>query len=90
MRTNWKIAFIFILYYIEAPLSSFLQATNQAHYVMYDNFIGILVKTISLFILSFIPGIGLYSLLIASGLNILITTIRHMKHIKDLFKKKLN
>ena len=85
-----KIAFVFILYYIEAPLSSFLQATNQAHYVMYDNFIGILIKTISLFILSFIPGIGLYSLLIASGLNILITTIRHMKHIKDLFKQKVN
>ena len=57
---------------------------------MYDNFIGILIKTISLFILSFIPGIGLYSLLIASGLNILITTIRHMKHIKDLFKQKVN
>lgn len=85
-----KIAFVFILYYIEAPLASFLQATNKAQHVMYDNFIGILVKTISLFILSFIPGIGLYSLLIASGLNILITTIRHMKHIKDLFKKKLD
>ncbi|MBQ8473221.1 MAG: oligosaccharide flippase family protein [Bacilli bacterium] len=83
-----KISFIFILYYIEAPLSAFLQATNRANLVMYDNFIGILFKTISLFILSFIPNIGLYSLLISSGINILITTIRHIIHIKKLFKEK--
>ena len=83
-----KIAFIFILYYLEAPLSSFLQATNRAKHVMYDNFIGILFKTIFLFILSFIPGIGLYSLLISSGINILITTIRHLLHIKKLFLDK--
>ena len=83
-----KIAFIFILYYVEAPLSAFLQATNRAKDVMYDNFIGIIFKTIFLFILSFIKNIGLYSLLISSGINILITTLRHSKHIKDLFKEK--
>ncbi len=81
-----KIAFIFILFYIEAPLATFLQATNKAKEVMYDNFIGIILKTVFLFLLSFIKGIGLYSLLIASGINILITTLRHIKHIKDLFK----
>ena len=78
------ISFIFILYYIEAPLSSFLQATNNSNLMMYDNFIGILFKTIFLVILSFIPNIGLYSLLIASGINILITTIRHIKHINKI------
>ena len=83
-----NISFIFLLYYIEAPLAAFLQATNLSNEMMYDNFIGILFKTIFLFILSFIPGIGLYSLLISSGINILITTIRHIKHIKDLFKEK--
>ena len=56
--------------------------------MVYDNFIGIIFKTIFLFILSFIKNIGLYSLLISSGINILITTIRHSKHIKDLFKEK--
>ena len=81
-----KIAFIFILFYIEAPLATFLQATNKAKEVMYDNFIGIILKTVFLFLLSFIKGIGLYSLLIASGINILITTTRHIKHIKILFK----
>lgn len=80
-----NISFVFLLYYIEAPLASFLQATNNSNLMMYDNFIGVIFKTISLVILSFIPNIGLYSLLISSGINILITTLRHIKHIKKLF-----
>ncbi len=80
-------ALIFILFYIEAPLASFLQAVGMSKDVMYDNFIGIILKTICLFILSFIKGIGLYSLLISMGVNILTTTLRHIWHIKKLFKK---
>ncbi len=83
-----NIAFVYIFYYIESPLASFLQATNHAKDVMYDNFIGIILKTVFLFLLSFIKNIGLYSLLISSGINILITTIRHAKHIKELFQEK--
>ena len=82
------IAFFFLLYYIEAPLASFLQATNKATDVMYDNIIGIILKTVCLFLLCFIKGIGLYSLLISMGVNILITTIRHIFHIRKLFKEK--
>ncbi|MBQ8892631.1 MAG: oligosaccharide flippase family protein [Bacilli bacterium] len=78
------ISFIFLLFYIEAPLASFLQATNNSNLMMYDNFIGVIFKTICLVLLSFIPGIGMYSLLIATGINILITTIRHAKHIKKI------
>ena len=84
-----NISFIFLLYYIESPLSAFLQAINKSNLMMQDNFIGIIFKTIFLFILSFIPGIGLYSLLISSGINILITTTRHIKHIKIFFKENL-
>ena len=80
-----NISFIFLIYYIESPLASFLQATNNSNLMMYDNFIGVIGKTIFLILLSFIPGIGLYSLLISSGINILITTLRHIKHIKKLF-----
>lgn len=79
------IAFVFLLYYIEAPLAAFLQATNKSNLMMQDNFIGIIFKNISLVILCFIPDIGLYSLLISSGINILITTTRHIKHIKTIF-----
>ena len=82
------IAFFFIIYYIEAPLSAFLQATNKATDVMYDNLIGIIFKTVSLFLLCYIKEIGLYGLLISMGINIFITTLRHFIHIKKLFKEK--
>ena len=74
---------IFILYSLEAPLSSFLEATNHAKNAMYDNLIAIIIKTISLFILSFLK-IGLYSLLISMIINILIVTIKHIINIKKI------
>ncbi len=77
---------IFILFSLEAPLGAFLEATNHAKEVMYDNLIGIIAKTIFLFILSFFK-IGLYSLLISMIINILIVTIKHIINIKRLLKK---
>ena len=74
---------IFILFSLEAPLSSFLEATNHAKDAMFDNLIGIIIKTILLFILSFLK-IGLYSLLISMIINILIVTIRHIINIKKI------
>ena len=71
----------FLLYYIETPLGMFLQAINKSQQVMYDNIIGIITKTVLLFLLSFLR-IGLYSLLIASSINIIIVTIKHISHIK--------
>lgn len=72
---------IFILFSLEAPLASFLEATNHAKLSMYDNLIGIVIKTIFLFILSFLK-IGLYSLLISMIINIIVVTIRHIINIK--------
>ena len=80
---------IFILYSLEAPLSSFLEATNHAKDVMKDNLIGIIVKTILLFILSYLK-IGLYGLLISMIFNILIVTIRHFLCIKKVLKINQN
>ena len=74
---------IFILYSLESPLSSFLEATGKAKIAMYDNLIGIIIKTILLFILSYFK-IGLYSLLISMIINILIVTIRHIINIKKV------
>ncbi len=76
---------IFLLYSLEAPLSSFLEATNHAKDAMYDNFLGIIIKTFFLFLLSFLK-IGLYSLLISMIINILIVTIRHIINIKKIIK----
>lgn len=76
---------IFILFSLEAPLSSFLEATNHAKDSMIDNLIGIIIKTIFLFVLSFLK-IGLYGLLISMIINILIVTIRHIIKIKKVLK----
>ena len=76
---------IFILYSLEAPLSAFLEATNNAKDVMYDNLIGIIIKTIFLFLLSYLK-IGLYSLLISMIINIFVVTIRHIAKIKKVLK----
>ena len=74
---------IFILFSLEAPLSAFLEACGKAKKAMYDNLIGIIIKIIFLFILSFLK-IGLYGLLISMIINILIVTIRHIINIKRL------
>ena len=71
----------FLLYYIETPLAMFLQGINKSYRVMTDNIIGIIIKTVLLFVLSFL-NIGLYSLLIATISNIIIVTIRHIISIK--------
>ena len=76
---------IFILFSLEAPLSAFLEATGNAKKAMYDNLIGIIIKTIALFTLSFLK-IGLYSLLISMMINIIIVTVRHVLNIKKILK----
>lgn len=74
---------IFILFSLEAPLSSFLEACGYATKSMYDNLIGIICKTVSLFILSLLK-IGLYGLLISMIINILIVSIRHVINIRKI------
>ena len=76
---------IFILFSLEAPLGAFLEATGRAKLSMYDNLIGIIIKIILLFTLSFLK-IGLYSLLISMIINIIIVTIRHVLNIKKILK----
>ena len=80
---------IFILYSLEAPLAAFLEATGNAKKAMYDNLTGIIVKTLILFITSYLK-IGLYSLLISMIINILIVTIKHILNIKKILKKSDN
>ena len=71
----------FLLYYIELPLSAIMQATNKSKQVMIDNLIGIIIKTILLYLLS-ILNLGIYSLIIASSINIIIVTYRHYINVK--------
>lgn len=64
----------FIFYYLEAPLLSSLQALNRAKENFKISLINCFIRTIILIILSNL-SIGMYSLLIAVGLNILFTVI---------------
>ena len=76
---------IFILYSLESVLSSFIEACGKAKMAMYDNLVGIIFKTVFLFILSYLK-IGLYSLLISMIINIIIVTIKHIININKIFK----
>ena len=76
---------IFLLLYIQGPLTSVLQAMNLSKKAMMGSLIGILIRTIILFILSLFK-IGLWSLIIAITCNILYTTIHHI----IVLKKQLN
>ena len=75
----------FLFYYIEIPLSACLQAMNKAKEVMYDNLIGITIKSLSIYFLSLL-NINIYSFIIACSLNIIIVTLLHFIHIRKLFK----
>lgn len=72
---------IFILYYIQPPLSSILQGINKSKELVIHEIIGITLKIITIIITSFFK-IGIYSLILGIMINILITTLLHYKTIK--------
>lgn len=80
------IAPICLLHYIQSPISSTLQAMNSARISMTGTFIGMIIRTISLFIFSFLK-IGLWSLIIATSINIVFVTLFDLYNVKRLLKK---
>ncbi len=79
------IAPICILHYIQSPLSSSLQAMNKAKISMTGTLIGMILRTTSLFLLSFLK-IGLWSLLIATSINIIFVTLFDLYNVKKILK----
>lgn len=77
---------ICILHYIQSPLSSSLQAMGKSKDAMYGTILGIVIRTSLLFILSTLH-IGMWGLVIATGVNIVFVTIfdlsRVRKHLKS-------
>jgi stage V sporulation protein B len=74
------IAPIFILYYIQGPLTTSMQAMNKAREAMNGTLIGAIIKNILLFFLSYLH-IGIWGLLIASLVNIIFITIHHFYYV---------
>lgn len=71
------LAIIFLLHYIQAPLTSVLQAIGKAKSAMKGTLMGMILRTIALIILCYL-NIGLWGLVIASSINIICVTIHHI------------
>ena len=80
------LAFPFLFYYIELPLAATMQAMNMSKKVMLDNMIGIILKTILLYVLSLLH-IGMYGFIIASSINIILVSTSHYFHVKKALNR---
>lgn len=79
------IAPICLLHYIQAPISSSLQAMGNAKISMKGTFFGMILRTVLLFIFSFFK-IGLWSLIIATSINIIFVTIFDYYNVKRILR----
>lgn len=76
-----------LLHYIQSILTVSMQGIGSAKEATMDTLVGMIIRTISLIILSLLH-IGLYSLLIASILNISYITIKHYLNLRKLLYNK--
>ncbi len=67
----------FLLHYIQAPLTTTLQAINLSNKAFLGTLLGTIFRIITIFILSHFK-IGIYPIIIASIINISIVTIHHI------------
>ena len=83
------IAPICLLHYIQSPIASSLQAMNKAKISMTGTLIGMILRTISLLVFSFFK-IGLWSLIIATSINIIFVTLFDLYNVNRILKKHPN
>lgn len=79
-------AFIFVLYNLEGPLSSTLQALGHTDLAFRSATAGIIVKTISLTVFSYFK-IGLYGLIVGEILDILTIVGLNFINLKKVLKR---
>ena len=78
------IAPFFLLYYIQSPLTSSMQAMGKSKEAMRGTLYGAIIRTVLLFGLS-LCHIGMWGFLIASLVNIMFITLHHCYYVfKDL------
>ena len=78
----------FPLFYLEAPLSSILQALNKSKYVMKITTISVFIKLLTMFIFTLFH-IGIYGLIISEFVNILYIVIKNYQKVRLELKKEL-
>ena len=69
----------FLLYYIQGPLTSYLQAINMADIAMRGTLVGAIIKNILLLVLPLFMGI--WGFIVASIVNIFYVTIQHIYYV---------
>lgn len=74
------IAPIFLIFYIQGPLTASMQAMGYAKEAMIGTLLGSIIKTITLFVLSLFK-IGIWGLIISSIINIIFITIHHYYYV---------
>ncbi len=79
------LAIPFLFYYVELPLAATMQAMDMSKNVMFDNILGIVLKTLLIYALSLLH-IGMYGLVIASSINIMIVSCSHYFHVAKQLK----
>jgi len=77
----------FLIFYLEGPLTSSLQAMNKAKEAFKVSFSGIIFKSIILFVCCLFK-IGMYPLIIANIFNIIYVTYNQYKIVKKSLKIK--
>ncbi len=77
---------IFLFHYIQGPITSSLQAMGKAKVAMKGTLYGMILRTSSLFILSYLK-IGLWGLILAISINIIFVTLYQIKNIIKALKK---
>lgn len=76
------LSWFFILYYLEAPLSSILLALNESKYIMKTTIIASIIKLFLLALISLLK-VGIYGLIISEIINILIVVLLNYYKIKQ-------
>lgn len=72
---------ICLLHYIQSPLTSTLQAIGKSHTAMFGTLVGMILRTVCLIVCCNM-GLGLWSLVIASSVNIIYVTIHHIVDVR--------
>lgn len=78
---------ICLFQYIQAPLSASLDAMGKSNINMKITLIGMILRTTFLFLCSLLK-IGLWSLVIATSINVLFTTFSCIKNVRQLLENE--
>ena len=78
------VAPLFLMHYIQGPLTSYMQAANMAKDAMLGTLKGTIIKNILLVILPIY--MGMWGLIIISIINIFFVTIHHIYHVRKSFR----